>query len=109
MKLNPKILILTGLLSLFLLTILTVYYTAFSQPKRSCELKIAGLHSTVKIYFDKHGRAHVFANNLHDLVFTQGYLTAQDRLFQIDLVRRAAKGELAEILGQKGLVRDTFA
>ena len=109
MKINPKILILTGLLSIFLLITMTLLYTAFSQPKRSGEIKITGLHNKVKIYFDKHGRAHVFANNLHDLVFTQGYLTAQDRLFQIDITRRAAKGELAEILGEKGLVRDKFA
>ncbi|OGI10415.1 MAG: hypothetical protein A3I68_01725 [Candidatus Melainabacteria bacterium RIFCSPLOWO2_02_FULL_35_15] len=109
MKINPKILILTGLLSIFLLIITTLLYTAFSQPKRSGEIKITGLYSKVKIYFDKHGRAHVFADNLHDLVFTQGYLTAQDRLFQIDLTRRAAKGELAEILGKKGLIRDRFA
>ena len=109
MKLNPKILILTGLLSVFLLIAFTVFYTLFSQPKRSGEIKVTGLYDKVKICFDKHGRAHVYAKNLHDLVFTQGYLTAQDRLFQIDIARRAAKGELAEILGEKGLVRDKFA
>ncbi len=109
MKLNPKILIFTGLISILLLAVTTLLYTAFSQPKRSGEIKITGLHDKVKIYFDRHGRAHVFANDLHDLVFTQGYLTAQDRLFQIDITRRAAKGELAEILGEKGLIRDKFA
>ncbi len=109
MKLNLKILIITALSSICLLTTLTLLYTLFSQPKRSGEVNLTGLHDKVNIYFDKHGRAHVFAKNLHDLVFTQGYLTAQDRLFQIDITRRAAKGELAEILGEKGLVRDKFA
>ncbi len=110
MKLNLKILIITALLSsICLITAFTLLYTLFSQPKRSGMVNISGLHDKVNIYFDKHGRAHVFAKNLHDLVFTQGYLTAQDRLFQIDITRRAAKGELAEILGKKGLIRDKFA
>lgn len=90
------------------MVIITTAYLIYSQPKRSGELKLSNLKDTVSIYFDTHGRPHVYANNLHDLVFTQGYLTAQDRLFQLDITRRAAKGELAEILGKKGLVRDKF-
>ena len=112
MKIHVVKLIISGLFSLFVIfiaaTIITFFYICFSQPKRSGELKITGLHDKVNIYFDKYGRPHVFAENLHDLVFTQGYLTAQDRLFQLDITRRAAKGELAEILGKQGLVRDKF-
>ncbi|MBI3591472.1 MAG: penicillin acylase family protein [Candidatus Melainabacteria bacterium] len=105
-----NILIITGLFtSICLIVVLTCTYLIFSQPKRNGEVKIAGLEDKVNIYFDNHGRPHVYAKNLHDLLFTQGYLTAQDRLFQIDVTRRAAKGELAEILGKSGLVRDKFA
>src|SRR3989338_4496906 len=101
-------LIITGICTALLLTVLTFTLVGISQPKRSGVLKITGLHEKVNISFDKHGRAHVFANNIHDLVFTQGYLTAQDRLFQLDILRRVAKGELAEIIGKYGLKRDTF-
>lgn len=104
-----KILIFTAALScICLIIVLTSTYVIFSQPKRSGELKLANLKDKVSIFFDSHGRPHVYAKNLHDLAFTQGYLTAQDRLFQIDITRRAAKGELAEILGKRGLPRDKF-
>lgn len=109
MKINLKILVITAISSICLITAFTLIYSKFSQPKRNGSINISGLHDKVNIYFDNHGRAHVFANNLHDLVFTQGYLTAQDRLFQLDISRRAAKGELAEVLGKKGLIRDKFA
>ena len=108
MKINAKNLIITGLCSIFLLIVFIITSNLFSLPVRNGELKIKGLHDKVSIFFDAHGRAHVFANNIHDLVFTQGYLTAQDRLFQLDITRRAAKGELAAILGKQGLVRDKF-
>ena len=109
MKKHLHILIFLGLsISICLITIFTSIYLIFSQPKRNGELKVSGLYDTVNIYFDKHGRAHVYAKNTHDLVFTQGYLTAQDRLFQIDIARRAAKGQLAEIVGKEGLIRDKF-
>ena len=110
MKIHLKILVISGLfISICLLTITSSLYLIFSQPQRNGEFTVTGLTDKVTIYFDNHGRPHVYANNLHDLVFTQGYLTAQDRLFQLDVTRRAAKGELAEILGKKGLVRDKFA
>ena len=110
MNYNTKKFIITGLFcSISLLIFITYSYIIYSQPKRSGTLKVQGLYEKVEILFDRHGRAHVYANNLHDLVFTQGYLTAQDRLFQLDIARRAAKGELAEILGKKGLVRDIYA
>ena len=109
MKLQAKKLIFPGLvISLAVFIALTFTYVLYSQPKRSGEIKLTGLKDKVTVYFDKHGRPHVYANNLRDLVFTQCYLIAQDRLFQLDITRRAAKGELAEILGKKGLVRDKF-
>ena len=108
MKINTKKLILLSIFSLLILTGLTSIYVYISQPKRSGLIKISGLKDKVIVHFDKYGRPHVFANNTHDLVFTHGYLVAQDRLFQLDITRRAAKGELSEILGKKGLLRDKF-
>jgi penicillin amidase len=51
---------------------------------------------------------HIFARDTHDLFFVQGYVTAQDRLWQMDLYRRAAEGRLAEVLGEPALESDRF-
>ncbi|MFC5192255.1 penicillin acylase family protein [Algoriphagus aquatilis] len=78
--------------------------TAFSQ-----NLSIHGLHQPVEVYRDSSGINHIFAQNEHDLFFSQGYLAAKDRLFQFELWRRQATGTLAEILGERELDRDRGA
>ena len=108
MKTSKNKLLITGLFSICLFILLTAVYIQISQPKRNGTLNINGLKDSVTIHFDIHGRPHIYATNINDLVFTQGYLTAQDRLFELDIARRAAKGELSEILGNKGLIRDTY-
>jgi penicillin amidase len=60
--------------------------------------------ATIKI--DKRGVPHIFAENLHDLFFAQGFVTAKDRLWQMDISTRASSGRLAEILGENLLDRD---
>jgi len=55
---------------------------------------------------DAHGVPHIRAASLDDLIFAQAFITAQDRLFQMDTLRRLAAGELAEILGPKLLPSD---
>jgi penicillin G amidase len=61
-------------------------------------LTTPGLQAPVTVVRDAHGVPHITASGLEDLFFTQGYITAQDRLWQMDMTRRAAAGELAEIL-----------
>ena len=58
---------------------------------------LAGLQAPVSVVRDTHGVPHLTAANLDDLFFAQGYVTAQDRLWQMDLTRRAVGGEMAEI------------
>ncbi len=53
----------------------------------------------VEVYFDERGVPHIFAQNDDDLYFAQGYITARDRLFQMELQIRAAGGKLSEWLG----------
>src|SRR5215469_1863828 len=60
---------------------------------------LSGLAAPVSVVRDVHGVPHLTAASLEDLFFAQGYVTAQDRLWQMDMTRRAAGGELAEILG----------
>ena len=70
---------------------------------------VSGLKASVEVLRDRWGIAHIYAKNKHDLFFAQGYVAAQDRLFQIDLWRRVAVGETAELFGKKALPGDRFA
>lgn len=63
------------------------------------EISLDSLRDQVTVRFDDVGVPHIFAKNNHDLYFTQGYLTAKDRLWQMDLQTRAAAGRLSEVLG----------
>src|SRR5256712_3965061 len=75
-------------------------------PQLDGTLRLAGLRSPVQVLRDAHGAPHVRAQSLEDLLFAQGYVTAQDRLWQMDMSRRLAKGELSEILGEAVLRLD---
>ena len=68
-------------------------------PVLDGELRVAGLSAPVTVLRDAHGVPHIQAATENDLFLAQGYVTAQDRLWQMDALRRNAAGELAEILG----------
>jgi penicillin amidase len=70
------------------------------------EYRLLGLDQRAEVLRDSHGVAHIYAQTAHDLFYLQGYVTAQDRLFQMDLYRRAGAGRLAEVLGEPGLEAD---
>jgi penicillin amidase len=72
------------------------------------KLFLAGLSEPVNVVYDKRGVPHVFAQNAHDLFFAQGYVTARDRLWQMEVQALAAAGRLAEILGPGLLEHDRF-
>jgi penicillin G amidase len=73
------------------------------------DIGIPGLKEPVEVLRDRWGIAHIYAKNDDDLFFAQGFVVAQDRLFQIDLWRRGGRGETAELIGRKGLEADRFA
>ena len=87
----------------------TVLLLLASLPTFSQNLTVNGLHQSVEVYRDSSGINHIFAQNEHDLFFSQGYLAAKDRLFQFELWRRQATGTLAEVLGERELERDRGA
>ncbi len=66
----------------------------------------AGLSAPVRIVRDRFGIPHIYAENRDDLFFAQGFVQAQDRLFQMDLWRRASQGRLSGILGSDFVGRD---
>jgi len=75
-------------------------------PQLDGTLKVAGLTAPVKVTRDSRGVPTIEAANLPDLFFAQGYVTAQDRLWQLDVMRRFAAGELSEVLGEGVLEHD---
>jgi penicillin amidase len=68
-------------------------------PQLDGSIAVPGLTAKVRVVRDGHGIPTIEASSLDDLFFAQGYVTAQDRLWQMDAMRRAAAGDLAEILG----------
>ena len=77
------------------------YYVGHSAlPQLDGRLPVSGLTSMVTVTRDGHGVPTIEAAGLEDLFFAQGYVTAQDRLWQMDVMRRFGGGELSEILGE---------
>ena len=67
-----------------------------------------GLKDTVHIFRDDHGIANIYAQNPDDLFFAQGYVHAQDRMWQMEFWRHIALGRVSEIVGEPGLENDKF-
>ncbi len=77
-----------------------------SLPKLDGNVALPGLSAPVLVRRDRLGTPHIQAATTDDLVLAQGFVTATDRLFQMDLLRRHAAGELAEIFGQRLVEHD---
>lgn len=75
----------------------------------SGRIQLEGLSKPVRVLRDSWGVAHIFAETVEDLFFAQGFVAAQDRLWQMEIWRRTGEGKLAEILGPSALERDKFA
>lgn len=71
-------------------------------------LAVGGLQGKITIRYDEQMIPHIFAANDHDLYFAQGYVTAQDRLWQLDIQTRLASGRLAEVIGPKAFELDKY-
>jgi penicillin G amidase len=71
-------------------------------------LPLEGLAASVRIVRDTWGVPHIYAQNEGDLFFAQGFVQAQDRLFQMDLWRRSVQGRLSEVLGPNFIERDAM-
>lgn len=99
-------LLLTALVAIGAVSAWFLYAAYAALPQLDGSLKLSGLHAPVSVVRDTHGVPTITAGNLDDLFFAQGYVTAQDRLWQMDMTRRFAAGELAEILGARYVERD---
>ncbi|MBA2302919.1 MAG: penicillin acylase family protein [Acidobacteria bacterium] len=85
----------------------TLARSALSQIDGSRQ--VPGLHAAVDVVRDTWGVPHIYAGSTEDLFFAQGYVMAQDRLWQMEMWRRGAEGRLAEVLGPAAVSRDRQA
>jgi len=100
------------LLILFIVTLAlgggAVYLVRRPFPQTSGTLRVRGLAAPVEVIRDRWGIPHIYAQNPRDLFFAQGYVQAQDRLWQMELFRRTSAGRLSEIFGPPTLGVDRF-
>jgi penicillin amidase len=89
-----------ALLALVVVAVAVVYiYLRRTVPDYDGELAVAGIKAPVEILRDSYGMPHVYAASETDAAFGLGYAMAQDRLFQMDMIRRVIRGRMAEVLG----------
>jgi penicillin amidase len=75
-------------------------YVQSTAPVYEGSVTLRGLKGEVEVFYDAYGVPHIYAGTLEDAYFALGYAHAQDRLFQMELARRAAAGRLSEVLGK---------
>lgn len=98
-----------GLITLVILLAGYIYISLRrALPQTDGTLALPGLNEEVRIVRDEWGTVHIYAENEHDLFFAQGFATAQDRMFQMEVFRRVPSGRMAEIVGQQALYNDTL-
>jgi penicillin amidase len=105
-KLKKVLLILLSLV--VIITIALVVYGFYLKPKYEGEVQLKNLQKETTVYFDEFGVPHIYANNSKDAMEALGYVHAQDRLWQMELMRRIAPGRLSEIFGSVALKNDKF-
>ena len=84
------------------------WFVTKSFPQINGTLRVAGLKSKVEIVRDPMGIPHIYADNADDLFFAQGYLHAQDRLWQMEFNRRVGFGTLSAVLGAAAIKQDRY-
>ncbi|UTA69234.1 penicillin acylase family protein [Emticicia sp. 21SJ11W-3] len=107
MKVLKKILV--ALLIIIVVAGVGIYiWLSTFKPNLNTELQLKGLKDKVEVIYDNYGVPHIYAQNEEDLFYAFGYVHAQDRLFQMELIRRLADGRLAELFGEKAVASDKF-
>ncbi|KRB53841.1 penicillin acylase family protein [Flavobacterium sp. Root186] len=83
-------------------------YIFHLKPKYEGEIELKNLQKQTTVYFDEYGVPHIYADSEKDAMTALGYVHAQERLWQMELLRRIAPGKLSEIFGSVALKNDTF-
>lgn len=105
-KLKKVALIIVGFLALVAIGIFIFIQTL--KPKYSGEVALAKLNNEVEVYYDTYGIPHIYGKSEKDAFRALGYVHAQDRLWQMELLRRIAPGKLSEVFGVDMISTDKF-
>jgi penicillin G amidase len=81
-------------------------YTRYLKPNYDGEIALRNINKNTTVYFDDFGVPHIYADSQKDALTVLGYVHAQDRLWQMELMRRIAPGRLSEIFGSRALKND---
>ena len=90
-----------GLLLLIMIVAFAFCLPYFNDYQSEGKLILTGLRKPVTVKRDEKGMAFIYAENMHDAIMAQGFVTAQDRLFQMQLTRLFAQGRICELAGEK--------
>jgi penicillin amidase len=105
-KLKKVLFVLLAIIALVVIGL--VVYMFYMKPKYEGEVKLGNIQKETTVYFDEFGVPHIYSDNSKDAMVALGYVHAQDRLWQMELMRRIAPGRLSEIFGSVALKNDTF-
>lgn len=95
--------------TIVLIVIAAVYFWLQSTaPDYSGKVTLTGIQKPADVVYDTYGVPHIYAQNAHDAYFALGYAHAQDRLFQMVMIRRVVEGRLSELLGPGLLKTDKY-
>ena len=107
MNTNPlKVVVVAGLSSVIVVGSVAWWFICRPLPRLDGAIGVPGLQKEVVVERDRWGVPHIRASSVEDMVEAQGYVMAQDRLWQMDLLRRVSRGQLSEILGPATLEID---
>ncbi len=105
---NIPALFITAIVLIIAFIFFALKISGISVPAKYIEKGITNVRDTVKVFKNHYGIPHVVTNNEHDAFFMVGYLHAQDRLWQMDYMRRLARGMLSEIFGSETINVDRY-
>lgn len=91
-----------------ILILLVFGYLQYSKPNYEGKIQLKNIEKTTTVYFDDYGIPHIYGTSQKDAITALGYVHAQDRLWQMELMRRIAPGKLSEIFGSVMLKNDKF-
>ena len=107
MKRFKKVLLVLGILLLALI-VGSIIFIQTLKPDYKGNKALSGLNEEVKVFYDSFGIPHIYAKNEEDALRALGYVHAQDRLWQMELLRRVARGGLSEVFGKDLVDTDKF-
>jgi penicillin G amidase len=107
MKVLRKLFVVLGIVA-GIVAMVSYFLLLRQKPQYRGQLGVKGLTAPAEIYYDAYGIPHIYASNEADLYFALGYAHAQDRLFQMELLRRVSAGRLSEIFGKELVETDRF-